>query len=85
MTFANVSASELDSETVGVVCQLAELLRAQVNSAGGSADCQPCQKVTRNDSREVVDHDGKSGTVHDTLEEGKNGFTVVSHSKGEVA
>ena len=37
------------------------------------------------DLREVVDHDGNRGSIHDLLEETKNSLSVIAHGESEVA
>lgn len=61
----------LGAKAVGVLGELNELVRRQVDAGSGAG--------------KVVDHHGQGGLVHDGVKEGEDGGTVAAHREGKVA
>jgi hypothetical protein len=85
--------SHLGTETVGVLGELDELVRVEIDAGGGATDSHSASSLVKraadvrspSDSREIVDENWNRRDVHDALEEVQDSGPVTAHGEGEVA
>ena len=66
--------------------KLDELVGGKINTGCGTTVMStPSRGTTEVDLREIVNHNGNGGSIHDLLEETKDRLSVITHSESEVA